>query len=43
MSIAIPFAEPSTIDIWLNIDDIFWGGFLIGMIQWSVLKKIIPN
>jgi hypothetical protein len=25
------------------MDDLFWGGFLIGPIQWRVLKKIIPN
>jgi hypothetical protein len=25
------------------MDDLFWGGFLIGVIQWPVLKKIIPN
>jgi hypothetical protein len=35
----LPFKEPSTVSIWLNIHDIFWGGFLIGGVQWIVLKK----
>lgn len=39
----LPFAQPSTVSIWFNMDDLFWGGFLIGPIQWQVLKKIIPN
>jgi hypothetical protein len=38
-----PFAQPSTVSIWFNMDDLFWGGFLIGPIQWQVLKTIIPN
>ena len=39
----LPFIDASTVSIWLNIDDLFWGGILIGAIQWPVLKKIIPN
>jgi hypothetical protein len=39
----LPFMDASTVSIWLNIDDLFWGGILIGAVQWSVLKKIIPN
>jgi len=39
----LPFSEPSTITIFLNMDDLFWGGFLIGCVQWRVLKKIIPS
>ena len=39
----LPFVEPSTAAIFLNMDDLFWGGFLIGFIQWRALKKIIPN
>jgi hypothetical protein len=39
----LPFVEPSTATIFLNMDDLFWGGFLIGFIQWRALKKIIPN
>ena len=39
----LPFTEPSTIDIFLNLDDLFWGGFLIGMFQWPILKKVIPS
>jgi hypothetical protein len=39
----LPFARPSTVSIWFNMDDLFWGGFLIGPIQWRVLKKIVPN
>ena len=39
----LPFAQSSTVSIWFNMDDLFWGGFLIGPIQWQVLKKIIPN
>jgi hypothetical protein len=39
----LPVIQPSTVSIWLNMDDLFWGGFLIGPIQWQVLKKIIPN
>lgn len=39
----LPFAQPSTVSVWFNMDDLFWGGFLIGPIQWQVLKKIIPN
>lgn len=39
----LPFVEPSTISIFLNWHDIFWGGFLIGPIQWQVLKKAIPG
>lgn len=39
----LPFINASTISIWLNIDDLFWGGILIGALQWPVLKKIIPN
>ena len=39
----LPFTKPSTTDIWITIHDLFWGGMLIGAIQWPVLKKIIPN
>jgi hypothetical protein len=39
----LPFTQPSTVSIWFNIDDLFYGGFLIGPIQWRVLKQIIPN
>lgn len=39
----LPFMNASTVSIWLNIDDLFWGGILIGALQWPVLKKIIPN
>jgi len=39
----LPPVEPSSFSIFLNMDDLFWGGFLIGVIQWPVLKKIIPN
>jgi len=39
----LPFSQPSTVSIWFNVDDLFWGGFLIGPIQWWVLKKIIPT
>jgi len=39
----MPIAKPSSTTIWINIHDLFWGGMLIGAIQWPVLKKIIPN
>ena len=39
----LPLSQPSTVSIWFNMDDLFWGGFLIGPIQWRVLKKIIPE
>jgi hypothetical protein len=39
----LPFARPSTVSIWFNMDDLFWGGFLIGPVQWQVLRKIIPG
>jgi hypothetical protein len=39
----LPFAGSSTVSVWFNMDDLFWGGFLIGPIQWHVLKKILPN
>ena len=39
----LPLREPSSFSIFLNMDDLFWGGFLIGVIQWPVLKSIIPN
>ena len=39
----LPLREPSSFSIFLNMDDLFWGGLLIGVIQWPVLKSIIPN
>jgi hypothetical protein len=39
----LPLVEPSTVSVWLNMDDLFWGGFLIGIFQWPILKKIIPS
>jgi hypothetical protein len=39
----LPFREPSTVSIFINIDDLFWGGFLIASIQRPILKKLIPN
>jgi hypothetical protein len=39
----LPLVEPSTVSIFLNMDDLFWGGFLIGIFQWPILKNIIPN
>jgi hypothetical protein len=39
----LPFAQPSTVSVWFNMDDLFWGGFLIGPTQWRVWKKIIPD
>jgi len=39
----LPVVEPSTMTIYLNMDDLFWGAFLIGFVQWRVLKRIIPN
>lgn len=39
----LPFTEPSTVSMRLNMDDLFWGGLLIGIIQWRVLRKIIPD
>ncbi len=39
----LPFAVPSTVSIRLSADDLFYGGILLGVIQWPVLKKIIPS
>ncbi|HSL43841.1 MAG TPA: hypothetical protein VK897_10440 [Anaerolineales bacterium] len=39
----LPVREPSSTTMILNRHDIFWGGFLIGSIQWPLLSKIIPN
>jgi hypothetical protein len=39
----LPIVEPSTMTIYLNTDDLFWGALLIGFVQWRVLKNIIPN
>lgn len=39
----LPLVEPSTVSIFLNMDDLFWGGFLIGIFQWPILKTIVPN
>ncbi len=39
----LPFAEPSTVSMRLSLDDLFWGSILLGILQWPVLKKIIPN
>ena len=39
----LPVVGPSTMTIYLNTDDLFWGAFLIGLMQWRVLRNIIPN
>lgn len=39
----LPFSESSTVSMRLHMDDLFWGGILIGAIQWPVLRKIIPS
>ena len=39
----LPLTEPSTASMRMYRDDVFWGGFLLGLIQWPVLRKIIPD
>jgi len=39
----LPIIEPSTTTIFLNMDDLFWGGILIGAMQWPILRKFIPS
>ena len=39
----LPLAGPSTMTIYLFPDSLFWGGFMVGILQWQVLKQIVPN
>lgn len=38
----LPLTKPSTVSMRMDRDEIFWGGFLLGLMQWPVLRKILP-
>jgi len=39
----LPLSGPSTMTIYLYPQSLFWGAFFIGLAQWPVLKRIIPD
>lgn len=39
----LPLSGPSTMTIYLYPQSLFWGAFILGLTQWSVLKRFIPN
>ena len=39
----LPLSVPSTITIYLYPQSLFWGAFIIGLAQWPVLKRLIPD
>jgi hypothetical protein len=39
----LPLSGPSTMTIYLYPQSLFWGAFIIGLAQWPVLKRFIPD
>ena len=39
----LPLSEPSTMTIYLYPQSLFWGAFIIGLVQWPVLRRFIPD
>jgi len=39
----LPLSGPSTMTIYLYPQSLFWGAFIVGLAQWPVLKRFIPD
>jgi hypothetical protein len=39
----LPLSGPSTMTIYLYPQSLFWGSFFVGLVQWPVLKRFIPD
>ncbi len=39
----LPLSRPSTITIFLYPASLFWGGFVLGILQWQALKRALPD